>query len=121
MQGYLRHSQVWLRLLFVLLLSTPAALGAAFAGVGIDGVPQHTGEIEVRQLVTNGPAHQAGIRVGDVITHIDGIPIRGLDFQHVVSERLRGRSGSQVILTVRRTSSATPLTFTMVRRLIVTR
>lgn len=113
-----------LLILFLMLLTLAPAGGAApaanFGGVGIDGVPLADGEIAVRQLVTGGPAQLAGIRIGDVITHIDGIPTRGSDFRHLVSRRLRGRTGTRVLLAIRRSGQAQPLRFALVRRELVT-
>jgi C-terminal processing protease CtpA/Prc len=104
-----------------LLLATSFAVQAAahFGGVGIDGVPQSNGEIMVRQLVAGGPAHLAGVKVGDVITHIDGTPTKGSVFTTIVNQRLRGKVGSRVVLTVKRSGSDKPLRFTLTRRELV--
>lgn len=119
---------MWKTLLLVLILTLLplAPAGAAnsatnFGGVGIDGVPRADGQIEVRQLVTGGPAHLAGIKVGDVITHIDGKPTQGSDFKKMVEYRLRGRAGTKVLLTINRPGEAKPLHFTLVRRQLVTK
>jgi C-terminal processing protease CtpA/Prc len=90
-----------------------------FGGVGIDGVPLPDGQIEVKQLVTGGPAHLAGIRVGDVITHVDSKPTRGSDFRDILEHRLRGRAGTKVILTIHRPGREKPLSFRLVRKQLV--
>jgi carboxyl-terminal processing protease len=64
------------------------------------------------------PAEKAGLKANDVITRIDGQPILGLSQQNVVT-RLRGKSGSDVTLTVRRKGAAEPLEFTMTRTHVV--
>ena len=87
-----------------------------FAGVGIDGVPLRDGEIQVRQLVSGGPAYRAGIRVGDVITHVDGKPTKGSNFKVMVDRQLRGREGSRVRLTVQRPGQLKPLQYNVTRR-----
>jgi len=87
-----------------------------FAGVGIDGRPLSDGQIRVEQIVATGPAHLAGIRVGDILTHIDGAPTRGSRFQEMVQKRLRGVAGSKVVLRIQRTGSDKLLTFTLIRR-----
>ncbi|QEM67591.1 PDZ domain-containing protein [Geobacter sp. FeAm09] len=108
--------------LFVAMMALPA-LGANgeknFGGVGIDGVAAPDGQITVRQLVTGGPAHVAGIKVGDVITHIDGKPTRGSDFRQMVQKRLRGVAGTPVVLKVRREGVEKPLTFALHRQQLV--
>jgi len=87
-----------------------------FGGVGIDGVPWADGRIAVKQLVTGGPAHLAGIRVGDIITHIDGKPTRGSDFRNMVDHRLRGRTGTTVQINIIRPGETKPRVFILTRR-----
>lgn len=102
--------------LFPLFSGWGANSSMEFGGVGIDGVPLADGQIVVKQLVTGGPAHLAGMRTGDIITHIDGKPTRGSDFRDMVEHRLRGRAGTRVLLSVHRPGQEKPLHFTLVRR-----
>ncbi len=90
-------------------------------GVGIDGVPLHDGEIQVRQLVVGGPAYVAVIRKDDIIAAIEGRPTKGSNFREMVEKRLRGRTGTNVRLTIRRTGHAKSLQFTLVRRELILR
>jgi len=90
-----------------------------FGGVGIDGVPLADGRIEVRQLVTGGPAHLAGVRIGDIITNIDSKPTRGSNFKDIVEHRLRGRAGTKVIISIHRPGREKPLSFRLVRKQLV--
>ena len=108
-------------ILFVLLLPLTGngATPPRFGGIGIDGVPRADGQIVVRQLVAGGPAHLAGIRAGDIITHIDGKPTRGSDFQQMVNYRLRGRAGTEVSLVVHRPGMPKQLRFTLTRRELI--
>lgn len=87
-----------------------------FGGVGIDGVPLADGRIEVRQLVTGGPAHLAGIQLGDIITSIDSKPTKGSDFKDIVEHRLRGRAGTKVLIVIQRPGQDKQLRFNLVRR-----
>ena len=94
-----------------------AALDAKnFGGVGIDGAPWADGRIVVKQLVAGGPAQLAGIKVGDIITHIDGKATEGSDFRGMVEYRLRGRAGTAVTIRIRRPGESKPYTFNLVRR-----
>lgn len=108
---------------FILILSISLSFATnpatKFGGVGIDGVPQADGGILVRQLVAGGPAHLAGIRIGDVITRIDGKPVKGADFKYVVERMLRGKAGTKVRLTVRRSGRTGPLSFVVTRRELI--
>ena len=110
-------------ILFILLLFGTTALGANtaknFGGVGIDGAPWADGRIVVKQLVAGGPAHRAGVQVGDIITHIDGKETEGSSFRDMVDHRLRGRAGTPVTIKVRRPGIRNTFTFTMVRRQLV--
>jgi C-terminal processing protease CtpA/Prc len=108
--------------LFVAITALPALAANSeknFGGVGIDGVAASDGQITVKQLVAGGPAHVAGIRVGDVITHIDGKPTRGSDFREMVFKRLRGIAGTPVVLKIRRPGEEKALTFTLQRQQLV--
>lgn len=96
-----------------------ANTGSNFGGVGIDGVSLPDGRIRVGQIVAGGPAHLAGIRVGDIITHIDGKPTQGSDFAMMVQRRLRGVSGSPVVLRIRREGVDKTLVFALKRRQLV--
>ena len=109
--------------LLLFILQTVIATGAVaapsernFGGVGIDGVPWADGQIVVRQLVAGGPAHLAGVKAGDVITHIDGKPTKGSDFRQMVGHRLRGKAGTPVTLRIHRPGETKPRTVTLVRR-----
>jgi C-terminal processing protease CtpA/Prc len=89
-----------------------------FGGCGIDGVALPDGQIRVGQLVSGSPAHLAGIRIGDIITHIDGKATLGSDFQTMVRKRLRGVAGTPVVLKIKREGEAKLLTFTLIRHQI---
>lgn len=105
----------------VMILLPNLVFAAGFGGIGIDGVPLENGEIMVRQIVAGGPAHLAGIKPGDVITQIDGTATARADFDHLVKDLLRGKSGTKVTIAVRRPPRAKPLVFTLTRRELVTK
>ena len=93
-----------------------------FGGVGIDGVPLKNGQILVRQIVSGSPAHQTGIRTGDVITHIDGKETLGSDFTIMVQKRLRGLTGTPVVLKIKRDGEEKLQTHRLIRQqLVITR
>jgi C-terminal processing protease CtpA/Prc len=108
--------------LLLLLLGSPSIAANSsknFGGIGIDGAPWADGRIVVKQIVAGGPAHLAGIKVGDVITFIDGKPTEGSNFREMVDHRLRGVAGTPVTLKIRRPGSARLITFKLVRRQLV--
>ena len=109
-------------LLIALLLPFGSLAGNSarnFGGVGIDGLPMADGQIVVKQLVIGGPAQMAGIRVGDIITHIDGKPTKGSIFRHMVDYRLRGLSGTKVQLNILHPGEKKPLVFILKRKQLV--
>jgi carboxyl-terminal processing protease len=60
------------------------------------------------------PADRAGLRPGDVIVAVNGVATKGTPLDVVVS-KVRGPAGTPVTLTVTRTGSTEPLTFTITR------
>ena len=108
-------------ILLALLAGTALAGNSSrnFGGVGIDGVPLADGRIEVRQLVAGGPAHLAGIKLGDIITSIDSKQTQGSDFKDIVEHRLRGRAGTKVLVVIQRPGQEKPLRFVLVRKQLV--
>jgi carboxyl-terminal processing protease len=88
--------------------------GGSFAGTGIviQSDPQ-TKYIEVSNVVPDAPADKAGIQQDDVILSIDGYSTKGLTIQQA-STRLRGKTGTQVRLSIERDGKplAAPITIT---------
>ncbi|MCW1960201.1 MAG: S1C family serine protease [Mycobacterium sp.] len=71
----------------------------AFIGVGIADAPPFGGPpgAVVRQVLPDTPAGQAGLRPGDVITALDGLPINtAADLSNIMDQR---RPGNTVMLT----------------------
>ncbi len=69
-------------------------------------------------LVKESPADQSGLKVLDRITRVDDLDVNGLSLGKVV-ERIRGKVGTRVTLTVLRTDevgAAEEKSFTLVRK-----
>ncbi len=73
------------------------------------------GGARVMSVLADTPACKAGIRAGDLITHIDLRPLSGHTLSEV-SEWLRGAVGSEVSLTISRKGLAEPLSMKLVRQ-----
>ena len=71
-----------------------------FGGLGIE-VTMENGLVKVVSPIDDTPAAQAGIKPGDLITHLDGDPVLGMSLEDAV-ERMRGPVNSSIRLTVRR-------------------
>ena len=72
-----------------------------FVGIGISFDINEQGELVVVTPLDSGPAHRAGIEAGDIITHVDGQPILGLDREEIAG-KIKGVEGTTVRITVRR-------------------
>src|SRR5271167_3694523 len=71
-----------------------------FGGLGIE-VSMENGLVKVVSPIDDTPAAHAGLKPGDLITHIDGTPVQGLTLQESV-DRMRGPVNSDINLTIRR-------------------
>ena len=71
-----------------------------FGGLGIE-VTLENGLVKVISPIDDTPAERAGIKSGDLITHIDGEAVMGLSLSEAVS-LMRGKVGSKINLTIKR-------------------
>jgi carboxyl-terminal processing protease len=63
------------------------------------------------------PAARAGIREGDQIIRVNGIPAKDLGFEKTV-QKIRGLKGTEVVLTIQREGETKGLDFTLIREQI---
>jgi carboxyl-terminal processing protease len=87
-----------------------------YGGLGLT-VSSEDGAVRVIAPTDDTPAARAGIKAGDFITHLDGDLIFGSTLNEAV-DRMRGKPGSSIKLTVVRPGAAKPLNFTLVREII---
>ena len=87
-----------------------------FGGLGIE-VTMENGFVKVVSPIDDTPAFRAGMKAGDYITHIDGEAVLGLNLSDAV-EKMRGKVGTDIVLTVRREDEAEPLEVTITRDII---
>jgi carboxyl-terminal processing protease len=85
-----------------------------FGGLGIE-VGVEDGVIRVVSPIEDTPAFKAGIKSGDLIVKIDDTATRGMPLSKAV-EKMRGKPGTSVLLTVVRKDVDAPLTFTLLRQ-----
>lgn len=71
-----------------------------FKGVGIL-LSKVDGKLLVRSPLENGPAIRSGIRAGDVIATVDGMPTKGWTLNKAVEE-ITGTEGTAVVLGIER-------------------
>jgi carboxyl-terminal processing protease len=71
-----------------------------FGGLGIE-VTMENGLIKIVSPIDDTPAFRAGLKPGDLITHLNGEQVRGLTLSQSV-EKMRGKVGEDIILTIQR-------------------
>jgi carboxyl-terminal processing protease len=86
-----------------------------FGGLGIE-VTMEGGLVKVVSPIDDTPADRAGVKAGDLISHLDGDPILGLTLAEAV-EKMRGRVNTDIVLTIRRPSRE-PFDVTITRAII---
>jgi carboxyl-terminal processing protease len=87
-----------------------------FAGIGVE-VDFRGEDVVVIAPIEGSPAARGGIHSGDHILAIDSQSVRGKS-AGPTPRRMRGKSGSQVVLTVRRSGLDKLLYFTLTREVI---
>lgn len=87
-----------------------------FGGLGIE-VNMEDGLVKVISPIEDTPAYRAGLKPGDFIVKIDETQVQGLTLNEAVS-RMRGKVGSNVVLTVFRKGESKPLVVTLKRAII---
>lgn len=90
-----------------------------YGGIGIQ-VELRAGRMTIIAPMAGSPAELSGLARGDQILSVDGKSIEGLGLNEMV-ERLRGKPGTRVTLTVVRPSTGQTLEHSLERRLIETR
>lgn len=84
-----------------------------YSGVGLELSVQDDA-IQVIAPIDGGSAAAAGIRAGDVIISIDGVPADSTSLDSVI-RRMRGPDGSEVRLGIERENVAEPMEFRLKR------
>ncbi len=84
-----------------------------FGGLGIE-VTMEDGLVKVVAPIDDTPAAKAGIRAGDVITHLDDEAVQGLTLNQAV-EKMRGPVNSKIRLKVMRKGLDKPLEIAITR------
>jgi carboxyl-terminal processing protease len=87
-----------------------------FGGLGIE-VTQENGYVKVISPIDETPAARAGVRPGDLITHLNGQSTQGLTLQEAV-EQMRGERGTAIRLTIRREGERNPIELSINRDVI---
>ena len=87
-----------------------------FGGLGIE-VTMEKGVVKVVSPIDDTPASKAGIKAGDLITHLDSKSIVGETLEQAV-EKMRGRVNTPILLTIVRKGRDEPFDVKIVRSVI---
>ena len=86
-----------------------------FGGLGIE-VTMENGLVKVVSPIEDTPAFRAGVKPGDLVTHLDEKPVMGMTLSDAV-EMMRGPPGSDLVLSIRR-EGREPFDVTVTRAVI---
>jgi carboxyl-terminal processing protease len=87
-----------------------------FGGLGIE-VGMEDGFVKVISPIDDTPAMRAGVKAGDLVIRLDDTPVKGLTLQQAV-KIMRGKVGTDIVLTIIREGEEKPLKITITRDVI---
>lgn len=88
-------------------------LSGEFEGIGAE-IGIRDDQLQVIAPLPGSPAEQAGLRSGDVIFAIDGEDTAGITIEEAVGH-IRGKKGTEVVLTIRHEDESNLVDITVVR------
>lgn len=84
-----------------------------YTGVGLTmSKDPDSGVVSIVDLAEGGPAEQAGIQKGDILTAVDGEDITGKELSEI-SKIIREDNKKQIVLTIERDGTATDITVSL--------
>ena len=87
-----------------------------FGGLGIE-VTMENGFVKVVSPIDDTPADRAGMKAGDLVVRLNEKPVKGMTLMDAV-KIMRGKPGSDILLTVIREGEEAPLKITITRAII---
>jgi carboxyl-terminal processing protease len=87
-----------------------------FGGLGIE-VGMEDGFVKVVSPIEDTPAFKAGVKSGDLVIKLDDTPVKGMTLNDAV-KKMRGKPGTDIVLTIVRKGEVKPLTLTLTRAVI---
>jgi carboxyl-terminal processing protease len=96
--------------------NTRSSIEGTYAGIGVVVIVDD-GEVTVVSPYRGTPAEAAGLRSGDIITHVNGESVRNSDID-VVGDLVRGAPGTEVILTIKPVDGGAIFDATIIREII---
>ncbi len=87
-----------------------------FGGLGIE-VGMEDGFVKIVAPIDDTPAYKAGVKSGDLVIRLDEKPVKGMDLADAV-KIMRGKPGTDIVLTIIREGEEKPLKITITRDII---
>lgn len=87
-----------------------------FSGIGAE-VREQDGQFIISGLTPGAPAERGGVKSGDIIVAVDGKESKDAKFQDLIG-LMRGKSGTEVTLTLQRPGQTEPIEITLKREAI---
>lgn len=87
-----------------------------FGGLGIE-VGMENGFVKVIAPIDDTPAQRAGVKAGDLVIRLDDTPVKGMTLGDAV-KIMRGKPGTDIVLTIVREGLDKPLQITITRDII---
>ena len=87
-----------------------------FGGLGIE-VSYEDGFVKVISPIDDTPAQRAGVKAGDLIIKLDGKSVKDISLMEAV-KMMRGKPGSEIVLTILREGKEKPFNLPVVRDVI---
>ena len=87
-----------------------------FGGLGIE-VSYEDGFVKVISPIDDTPAQRAGVKAGDLIIKLDGKSVKDISLMEAV-KMMRGKPGSEIVLTILREGEEKPFNLPVVRDVI---
>jgi carboxyl-terminal processing protease len=111
--------------------ATLQGISGQFEGIGAEiGTQNATGattdcatlgsdcKLVIISPIDGSPAEKAGVKAGDIVLTVDGTSLDGLTVDGA-RDRIRGKKGTEVVLTVSRKGAPDPIELTITRDVIV--
>ena len=92
------------------------AVSGEFVGVGVELTTQD-GVLKVVSPIEGSPSDRAGLKPGDIIIKIDNKIVQNMSLREAVN-RIKGKKGTKVTLTILRKGSDKPINLTITRETI---
>jgi carboxyl-terminal processing protease len=93
-----------------------AGTSGEFGGLGIE-VGMEDGFVKVISPIDDTPAYHAGVKAGDLVIRLDDTPVKGMALSDAV-KIMRGKPGTDIVLTIVRDGEDMPLNITITRDVI---